>query len=272
MTVLACGGFRLDLSRPRIMAIVNLTPDSFSGDGHHLDTAAAIAHAEQCIADGADILDLGGESSRPGSRGVTESEELDRVIPVIERLRECGVPISVDTVKPAVMAESIRAGASMINDINGFRAPGAVEVVARSEVGLCLMHMQGQPETMQVNPVYADVVGEVAEFLEARLAALDNAGVARERVVIDPGFGFGKRREHNQALFQGLPELAAVAPVLVGLSRKSVLGAVTGRNVGDRVLASVVTALLAVQKGAAIVRVHDVAETRDALQLLEAFG
>jgi len=272
MQELVCGEFRLDLSRPRIMAIVNLTPDSFSGDGHHRDHSEALRHAERCLEEGAEILDLGGESSRPGAEPVSEEEELARVIPVVEALRDCGVPISVDTVKPRVMREAIRAGASMINDINGLRDPAAIEAVRDSNVGLCVMHMQGEPRTMQLDPRYTDVVAEVEDFLGRQLEGLQNQGIARERIVIDPGFGFGKRREHNEALFRDIGRLARLAPVLVGVSRKSVLGAVTGRDVKERLLPSVVAALLAAQKGAAILRVHDVADTRDALQLLAAFG
>ncbi|MCB1908665.1 MAG: dihydropteroate synthase [Rhodocyclaceae bacterium] len=272
MPELICGGFRLDLGRPRIMAIINLTPDSFSGDGHHRDHDRALRHAERCIEQGADLVDLGGESSRPGAEPVAEDEELARVIPVVERLAGCGVPISVDTVKPAVMRAAIAAGASMINDIRGFTDPAAVAAVRDSEVGLCVMHMQGEPRSMQDDPAYADVVAEVEEFLGRQLARLENHGVARSRVVVDPGFGFGKRRGHNEALFRNIGRLAKTAPVMVGVSRKSVLGMVTGREVGDRLLPSVVAALLAAQKGAAILRVHDVAETRDALRLLEAFG
>lgn len=272
MSEFVCGRFRLDLSRPRIMAIVNLTPDSFSGDGHHRDASQALRHAERCIAEGADLLDLGGESSRPGAEPVGEDEELARVIPVVEALKDCGLPISVDTVKPRVMAEAIRAGASMINDINGLRDPAAVAAVRDSSVGLCVMHMQGEPRTMQLDPHYQDVVAEVEDFLGQQLERLQNAGVSRDRIVIDPGFGFGKRREHNEALFRSIGRLGRTAPVLVGVSRKSVLGAVTGRDVKDRMLPSVVAALLGAQKGAAILRVHDVAETRDALSLLAAFG
>ncbi len=272
MSELVCGRFRLGLDRPRIMAILNLTPDSFSGDGHHRDHSDALRHAEQCIAEGADILDLGGESSRPGAQPVGIAEELERVIPVVEALKDCGLPISVDTVKPAVMAEAIRAGASMINDINGLRDPDALAVVAGSDVGVCVMHMQGEPRTMQQNPLYEDVVAEVEQFLGEQLDRLHNAGIERARVTIDPGFGFGKRRSDNEALFRHIGRLSGLAPVLVGVSRKSVLGAVTGRDVKDRVLPSVVSAVLAAQKGAAILRVHDVADTRDAFRLLEAFG
>ncbi|MCB1957622.1 MAG: dihydropteroate synthase, partial [Rhodocyclaceae bacterium] len=232
----------------------------------------ALRHAERCIAEGADILDLGGESSRPGAEPVGVQEELDRVIPVLEGLQGCGLPVSVDTVKPQVMAEAIRAGAAMINDINGLRDPDALAVVAAADVGLCVMHMQGEPRTMQQDPQYEDVVAEVEQFLGAQMARLHNAGVDRARITIDPGFGFGKRRAHNEALFRNIGRLAGMAPVLVGVSRKSVLGAVTGRDVKDRVLPSVVSAVLAAQKGAAILRVHDVADTRDAFRLLEAFG
>lgn len=267
---ISCGRFRLDLSTPRIMAILNLTPDSFSGDGHHRDLAGALRHAEKCIADGADILDLGAESSRPGALPVGEAEELDRVIPVVERLADCGVPISVDTVKPVVMAEAIRAGASMINDISGFCDPASQAAVAGAEVGLCIMHMQGQPRSMQDAPSYVDVVSEVEQFLCRQLAQLHDRGVAPARMVVDPGFGFGKRREHNEALFRALPRFDEIAPVLVGISRKSLLGAITGRGVADRTVVSVVSAILAAQRGARILRVHDVAETRDALRIMKA--
>ena len=272
MQELTFGDFRLDLSRPRIMAIINLTPDSFSGDGHHRDHDRALRHAQRCIDEGAEILDLGGESSRPGAEPVAEDEELSRVIPVVERLAGCGVPISVDTVKPAVMRAAIAAGASMINDIRGFADPAAIDAVRDSAVGLCVMHMQGEPRSMQHDPTYTDVVAEVEDFLGRQLDRLQNQGVARERIVIDPGFGFGKRRSHNEALFRSIGRLKRTAPVLVGVSRKSVLGMVTGRELADRLLPSVVAALLAAQKGASILRVHDVAETRDALRLLEAFG
>lgn len=271
MSLLQCGRFQLDLAEPKIMAIINLTDDSFSGDGYRADLGAALARAEQALAQGADMLDIGAESSRPGADSVPAAQECERVVRFVEAARALNVPLSIDTVKPEVMRAALEAGADMINDINGFRAPGAIEAVAAGGAGLCLMHMQGEPRTMQVAPQYADVVGEVAAFFEARIAALEDAGVARERIVLDPGFGFGKSVTHNYTL---LRELAAVAvgglPVLAGLSRKSMLGAVTGRAVDERLAASVAAALISVQRGAGIVRVHDVAATRDVLQVWRA--
>lgn len=264
--VLHCGRFRLDLSVPRVMAIVNVTPDSFSGDGlgHNLD--AALRSAEAAVAAGAELLDIGGESSRPGSDPVSEQEELDRVMPLLERLADGPVPVSVDTVKPGVMRVAITAGAAMINDINAFRAPGAVEAVAGSGAALCVMHMQGEPKTMQQSPEYVDVVGEVMDFLDERLAVLRAAGVVDARLVLDPGFGFGKTLGHNLALLRDLARLRdGGLPVLVGMSRKTMLGAITGRPVEQRVAAGVAAAVLAVERGARIVRTHDVAATRDAL-------
>lgn len=269
--VLQCGRFQLDLSRPRIMAIVNVTTDSFSGDGHGSRLDQALAHADRAIEEGADLLDIGGESTRPGADAVPLQQELDRVIPLLERLRDCPVPLSVDTLKPAVMREAIAAGAAMINDVNAFRAEGAVAAVAASGAALCVMHMQGEPRTMQHNPSYADVEAEVRAFLDERVATLQAAGVARARLLLDPGFGFGKSVAHNYTLLAGLGRLAGGGlPLLAGLSRKSMLGAVTGRPAGQRVAASVAAALVAVQRGAAIVRVHDVAATADMLKVWEA--
>ncbi len=269
--VLRCGRFRLDLSMPRIMAIVNLTPDSFSGDGLDRNLDGAIARAEAAAEAGADMLDIGGESSRPGADPVAEHEELDRILPLLERLASWPIPVSVDTVKPAVMRAAIDAGASMINDINAFRAESAVEAVAGSEAALCVMHMRGEPRTMQSMPQYDDVVAEVGAFLAERVAALATAGVAPERIVIDPGFGFGKTLEHNLELLRGIPELLESGfPVLVGMSRKSMLGTITGRPVDQRTIASVAAALLAVGLGARIVRVHDVAATKDAFAVWNA--
>ncbi|MFN3984347.1 MAG: dihydropteroate synthase [Rhodocyclaceae bacterium] len=271
MTMLQCGLFELDLGRPRIMAVINLTPDSFSGDGHGHDLGPALAHAEQAIADGADILDIGGESSRPGAEPVGEQEELDRVMPLLERLKDFSLPVSIDTVKPRVMRETLAAGASMINDINAFREPGAPEAVAGSTAALCVMHMLGTPRTMQTDPRYDDVVTEVGDFLERQVARLREVGVASRRIVIDPGFGFGKTVDHNLALLRALERLTATGyPVLAGLSRKSLLGVLTGRPASERVIGSVTSALIAVQRGARIVRVHDVAATRDALKVWEA--
>jgi dihydropteroate synthase len=269
--VLRCGRFRLDLSLPRIMAIVNVTPDSFSGDGLAHDTGAALARAEAAVEAGADLLDIGGESSRPGSASVSEQEELDRVMPLLERLADWPVPISIDTVKPGVMRAAIAAGVAMINDINGFRAPGAVEAVAGSEAALCVMHMQGEPRTMQEAPGYADVVTEVLGFLDQRRAALRALGVGDERIVLDPGFGFGKTLEHNLELLRSLDRFRATGlHVLIGVSRKSMLGAMTGRPVDQRVPAGLAAALMAVERGARIVRTHDVAATRDVLAVWQA--
>lgn len=269
--VLQCGRFQLDLSRPRIMAIVNVTTDSFSGDGHGSRLDQALAHADRAIEEGADLLDIGGESTRPGADAVPLQQELDRVIPLLERLRDCPVPLSVDTLKPAVMREAIAAGAAMINDVNAFRAEGALAAVAASGAALCVMHMQGEPRTMQHNPSYADVEAEVRAFLDERVATLQAAGVARARLLLDPGFGFGKSVAHNYTLLAGLGRLAEGGlPLLAGLSRKSMLGAVTGRPADQRVAASVAAALVAVQRGAAIVRVHDVAATADMLKVWEA--
>ncbi len=268
-----CGKFQLDLSRPLVMGIINVTPDSFSDGGRHASTIAAIAHARQLIADGADILDIGGESTRPGAATVSEQQELERVLPVIEGLRDISVPISIDTYKPEVMRAAIRAGAVMVNDVNALQAEGALQTVAQSDVAVCLMHKQGTPQTMQQRPAYQNVLDEVTAFLRERIAAAEAAGIARERIMIDPGFGFGKTVEHNLDLLCGLQTFRALGlPVLVGLSRKSMLGAITGREVDERMAASVAAALLAVQRGAAIVRVHDVRETVDALKIWNAIN
>jgi len=253
------------------MGIVNVTPDSFSDGGRYFDLERALAHAERLIAEGADLLDIGGESTRPGAAEVAVAEELARVIPLVRALRDRGVPLSVDTSKPEVMRAALAEGASIVNDVRALQADGAIEAVAASGCGVVLMHMQGEPRTMQLAPHYGDVVREVGDFLRARRDALVAAGVARERIAIDPGFGFGKTAAHNFALLARLHELAALGqPVLVGLSRKSMLGQATGRAVGERVHASVAAALLAVQRGARIVRVHDVAATRDALAVWQA--
>lgn len=268
---LLCGKFQFTLSRPLVMGIVNVTPDSFSDGGKHGSADAALAHALKLIEDGADILDIGGESTRPGAAVVGEQEELDRVMPVLQGLRGIPVPISIDTWKPAVMKEAVAAGASMINDVNALQADGALAVAAASSAAVCLMHKQGVPATMQQQPSYGDVVGEVKEFLGRRIEAVERAGIARDRIVIDPGFGFGKTLEHNLALLRSLPEFVELGvPVLAGMSRKSMLGQITGRAVGERQSASVAAALLAVQRGAHIVRVHDVRETVDALKILNA--
>lgn len=271
MPVLQCGRFQLELGQPRIMAIINLTDDSFSGDGYSADTRAALARAERALEEGADMLDVGAESSRPGSDPVSEAQELERVVAFVDAARALGVPLSIDTVKPAVMRAALAAGADMINDVNGFRTPGAVEAVAAGQAGLCVMHMKGEPRTMQHDPQYEDVVADVAAFLDARVAELVAAGVARDRIVLDPGFGFGKSTVHNYTLLRELQRFSSGGlPVLAGMSRKSMLGAVTGRAVDERLAASVAAALIAVQHGAAIVRVHDVAATRDALRVWAA--
>lgn len=272
MTILHCGRFRLPLDRPLIMGIVNLTPDSFSGDGCDDDVSAAIAHAAAQRDAGADLLDLGAESSRPGAAPVPAAAEIARLLPVLQAVRDWNLPISVDTSKPAVMRAVIDAGADLINDIAALQTPGALEAVAGSDVGVCLMHMQGEPRTMQTDPHYADVTAEVRDFLAGRVAACSAAGIDRERLLIDPGFGFGKTVDHNYTLLRELQRLTDMGvPVLAGLSRKSMLGAVTDRQNGvARVHASVAAALLAVRRGALVVRVHDVAATRDALAVLTA--
>jgi dihydropteroate synthase len=267
--LLHCGKFRLDLSRPLVMGIINVTPDSFSDGGRTLRRDAALAHARRLLDEGADLLDIGGESTRPGALPVGLAEELDRVMPVIEGLRGAPVPVSIDSCKPEVMQAALGAGASMVNDINALQQPEAMAAVAASDAAVCLMHMKGSPQTMQDAPEYRDVVSEVMEFLSARIAAAEAAGIARERIVADPGFGFGKLLGHNLALLQKLMEFNRLGvPLLAGLSRKSMLGAITGRDVDHREHASVAAALLAVQRGANIVRVHDVQATVDALKVL----
>jgi dihydropteroate synthase len=267
-----CGRFELALDRPLVMAIINVTPDSFSGDGLANAPELVRERALKAVEAGADILDIGGESTRPGSAAVSIKEELNRVIPIIEALRPIGVPLSVDTLKPEVMRASLAAGADLINDINGFRAPGALEAVAASDCGLCVMHMQGEPRTMQQNPHYDDVVAEVADFLRERVGEIEGAGVARARILIDPGFGFGKTLVHNVALFEALQGFAQIAPTLVGVSRKSMIGAITGLPVEQRTVPSVVAAIAAARRGAAILRVHDVAETVAGLKIWKTLG
>jgi dihydropteroate synthase len=269
--LLRCGRFSLALDRPLLMGIVNVTPDSFSDGGRFLDPRAAVAHARELIEQGADILDIGAESTRPGAQPVGAAEEIGRLRPVLDALRDSPVPISVDTMKPEVMRAALDLGAAMINDVAALAAPGALDVVAASECGVCLMHMQGEPRSMQAAPHYDDVVGEVKAFLAARVEACLRAGIARERIVVDPGLGFGKTVEHNFELLRGLPQLAQLGrPLLVGWSRKSSLGKITGRAPQDRLAASLAAALLALQRGARILRVHDVKETRDVIAVWQA--
>jgi len=270
---LQCGRFRFELGRrPLVMGVLNVTPDSFSDGGHYRSLEFAVSRAEEMVASGVDLIDIGGESTRPGSPSVPVAEELARVMPALYALQEAGKTLSVDTCKPEVMREAIIAGADMINDINGFRAPGAIEAVVNSDCGLCVMHMQGTPQDMQAQPVYADVVAEVIAFLRERADALLAAGVDRERICVDPGLGFGKTVEHNYTLLRNTQRIADELglPVLIGLSRKSMIGAVTGRPVEARMAGSLAGALAAVAQGAKIVRVHDVAETVDALKVWRA--
>ena len=265
--------FAIDLAQPRVMGIVNVTPDSFADGGQHASSAAAIAHCEQLVREGADILDIGGESSRPGASPVPAALELGRVLPVLRAALTLGVAVSVDTCKPEVMRAALALGADIVNDIAALQTPGAEDVVAgHPSCGVCLMHMRGEPRDMQRDVHYDDVVAEVGAFLAARTRALTSRGVAAERIVVDPGIGFGKLAAHNLELLQRQRELLAAVgrPLLAGWSRKSTLGVVTGRAVGDRLAASIAAALAAVDKGAAIVRVHDVAPTVDALRVWQA--
>ena len=253
------------------MGILNVTPDSFSDGGRFEDVARALDHARAMLADGADIVDVGGESTRPGAAAVDEATEIARVLPVVEALAREGALVSVDTMKPAVMRAALAAGAAMVNDVRALQAPGALEAVAASGAAVCLMHMRGKPASMQQAPEYGDVVAEVRDFLAARAQACEDAGIARERIVVDPGFGFGKTRAHNLELLDRLGELATLGyPVLAGWSRKSTLGAITGRGEEERLAASVAAAVLAVERGASIVRVHDVRETVDAVAVAQA--
>ena len=266
--------YRIDLGRVRIMGVVNVTPDSFSDGGHYAGTREAVARCEQMLAEGADILDIGAESSRPGAQAVSVQQELDRLLPVLEGALKLGCPVSVDTTKTAVMRSVLGMGVDVINDINALQEAGAVEAVAaHGSCGIALMHMRGTPETMQQRPHYEDVVDEVADFLKSRAQVLGSAGVAAERMVLDPGVGFGKSVEHNLQLLRRQRELLALGhPLLVGWSRKSTLGVVTGRPVHERLAASIAAALAAVLNGARVIRVHDVAATADALSVWRAAG
>jgi dihydropteroate synthase len=274
MQVLRAASHTLPLDRPLVMGVVNVTPDSFSDGGLFLDADAAIAHARRLVEEGADILDIGGESSRPGAEPLPLEEELRRVLPVLQGCVALGKPVSVDTYKPEVMQAAAAHGAAMLNDIWGFRRPGAFEAAcaaAKEGLALCIMHMQRDPQNMQKDPFYNDVVGEVGDFLRERVAAFEAAGVPRAQLATDPGFGFGKTVRHNLLLLRQLRQIADIGvPLLAGLSRKSTIGAITGRGPGERLVGSVAAALIAAQNGATILRVHDVAATRDALAVWAA--
>jgi len=262
---------RLGLERPRVMGILNVTLDSFSDGGQYVDRERALDQARRMVSDGADIIDIGGESTRPGAASVRDEVELDRVIPLVEILARDGIRVSVDTRKPVVMRAALAAGAGMINDVSALREPGALEVIASSNAAVCLGHMQGEPRTMQSLPNYNDVVREVLDFLVERAGQCEMAGISRNRIAIDPGFGFGKTVAHNLQLLRSLRTFADSGyPVVVGLSRKSTLGGITGRDVNERASASVAAALAAVARGALLVRVHDVRETVDALKVWHA--
>jgi dihydropteroate synthase len=274
MAVWQTSRYRLALDRPLVMGIVNVTPDSFSDGGRFVREADGLAHCEALLAEGADILDIGGESTRPGARTPTLDEELARVLPVLRHAVTLGVPVSVDTSRPELMRAALELGADIVNDVRALQRPGALDVLAaHPSAGVCLMHMQGEPGSMQAAPVYADVVREVGDFLAGRLAALRARGIADDRIVLDPGIGFGKTIEHNLELMRRQHELGSLGrPLLVGWSRKSTLGTITGKPVGERLVASVAAALAAAQHGAAVLRVHDVAATVDALKVWQAAG
>jgi len=269
---LACRDTVLDLTEPVVMGVLNVTPDSFSDGGSYVAVDAAVAHGLRMVEDGAGIIDVGGESTRPGAAPVEAAEELDRVVPVIERLAaRTGATISVDTSKPGVIRAAVAAGASLVHAVRALQAPGALRAAAEAGAGVCLMHMLGEPRTMQAVPRYEDVVAEVREFLSGRVAACEAAGIGRERICVDPGIGFGKRPDHNLALLASLGRLADPAiPVLVGISRKSLVGIITGRPAGERLAGSVAFAALAVRQGATIIRAHDVAATVDAVKVASA--
>ncbi len=271
MRTLHAGSFRLSLARPLIMGIVNTTPDSFSDGGMLTSAQAAIDHGLHLAHLGADILDIGGESTRPGAEFVLIEEEKRRVLPVIQALAAAGLVVSVDTRKPEVMQAALDVGAVMVNDVMALRAPGALEVVAASQAAVCLMHMQGEPQTMQRTPVYEDVIQEVKTFLGDRVAACMSVGISRDRIVIDPGFGFGKTLAHNLVLLKNLAALSVgEVPLMAGMSRKAMLGALTGRAIDEREFASVAAHVLALTQGVRLLRVHDVAAMRDALAVWNA--
>jgi len=269
---LRCGSHTLDLSQPIVMGILNVTPDSFSDGGRFIDSSQAIEHAQRMLEAGAGIIDVGGESTRPGAAAVSEEDELRRVIPVVDALaNRFSAPISIDTSKPAVMTAAFEAGATIINDVRALREPGALEAAAKTDAAVCLMHMQGQPRTMQLEPHYDDVVAEVKAFLLERVAACEAAGIVRDRLVLDPGIGFGKQLQHNLALLANLPALAQPGlPLLIGVSRKSMFQTLLTRRVDQRLAGSLAMATAAALSGAAILRVHDVAETVDAMKVVQA--
>jgi len=271
--VLNCGGRELDLSRPRIMGILNITPDSFSDGGKFNDLDTALSHAEHMLAAGADIIDIGGESTRPGAQEVSEQQELDRVIPILQAIKSrFDTIVSIDTSKAAVMRESAAHGAGLINDVRALQEPGAIEAASQSGLPVCLMHMLGEPRTMQIAPAYNDVVVEVAEFLKEKVDLCRSAGIAPQNVLIDPGFGFGKTLSHNIELLRNLDKLIAIAPVLIGLSRKRMIAEMLGNEQTSRVVGSIVAAMQCAERGASIVRVHDVAETAQAFRVWNAIN
>lgn len=266
-----CGGKQLDLSSPQVMGILNVTPDSFSDGGDFFSPQKAIDHAQHMVAEGAAVIDIGGESTRPGAEPVSASEEIDRVVPVIEALRDLPVPVSIDTSKPEVMHAAVKAGAGMINDVCALRAEGALDTAAELKVPVCLMHMQGEPRSMQQHPQYDNVVADIKQFLLERADKCEQAGIARNQIIIDPGFGFGKTLQHNLSLLRHLDEFVTTGlPVLAGISRKSMLGAILDAGPEERVFGSVAAAVIAAMKGAIILRVHDVAATRQALMVCQA--
>jgi dihydropteroate synthase len=277
-STMICGRYRLPVrdsgSRPLVMGILNVTPDSFSDGGRYQSLESAISRAEQMIAEGVDIIDIGAESTRPGVQALPTEEELRRLLPVVFALRDCGKPLSVDTRNPGVMREALLAGADMINDVNGFRAEGAVEALGDSDCGVCIMHMQNDPATMQMHPSYANVFEEVRGFLSERADTLLEAGVAPNRLCIDPGIGFGKTPGHNISLLKNLGMLRQQLdiPLLIGVSRKSIIGAITGKPVDQRLPGSLAAAVIAAQQGADIIRVHDVGATVDALKVWQALA
>ena len=274
-TLFHCGRYRFPLedgAMPLIMGVLNVTPDSFSDGGRFHSLEAAITRAEQMIEAGVDIIDIGGESTRPGATPLPADEELRRILPVVFALRDCGKPLSIDTYKPAVMVEALAAGADMINDISGFRHPAALTAVKESDCALCIMHMVSDPQHMQKNPTYQDVVQQVSDFLHERIVQMEACGIDRARLSIDPGFGFGKTLAHNLVLLKNIRQIATDLglPLLAGLSRKSMLGSMTGKPIEQRLAGSLAAALVAAANGAAILRVHDVAETIDALKVWRA--